>query len=428
MRAFNRIAGTAIVAGALILGGCTSWLSVDNPSVIDESVLDPVAEANLLAKSAQQNFASAYGHLIVYSSWFTGETDVSETFPTRNEFGRRDISIQNGSLDVDVWFPLSLSVVSSNKVLRAALPDTAKNVYYARVNMVLGFSFLFMAEQFCQGTVVAGPALTTQNMLDSAIAHFTTAIPQAWGGGAPEIANASWVGIARAQLQAGNVVAAAAAADSVPAAFVFNLNFVDDLAQRFRLANRMWFYVRDRGSIAVPPLWRIGAQRGPDTVQNAEPRLPWKLPATTGSTAYSPQDAAYSTDRAVPYAIQQKYPDYNVPVRLASKLEADYIKAESQGTAAQLALIGARRLANGQPAYGGATDSNSVLTEFFTQRGFEFYLEGKRLGDFRRHPANIIGVPVPGATYWKPGFAPVGANVCYPLPISETDNNRNFHP
>jgi hypothetical protein len=428
MRTFKRIAGTAVVAGALILGGCTDWLSVRNPSVIDESVLDPVAEANLLAKSAQQNFASAYGHLIVYSSWFTGETDVSETFPTRNEFGRRSIAIQNGSLDVDVWFPLSLAVVSSNKVLRAALPDTAANVHYARVNMVLGFSFLFMAEQFCQGTVEAGPALTTQNMLDSAVAHFTTAIPQGRGAGGEGIslANASWVGIARAELQAGNLVAAAAAADSVPAAFNFNLNFVDDLAQRFRLANRMWFYVRDRGSIAVPPIWRVGAQRGPDTVQNAEPRLPWKLPATSGATAYSPQDAAYSTDRGIPYAIQQKYPDYNVPVRLASKLEADYIKAEAQGTVAQQSLIAARRLANGQPVYSGLTDSSSVLTEFFTQRGFEFYLEGKRLGDFRRHPANIIGVPVPGNAYWKPGFAPIGANVCYPLPISETDNNPNF--
>src|SRR6185503_3680104 len=428
MRAFKRIAGTAIVAGALLLGGCSNWLSVDNPSVIDEDVIDPVAEANLLARSAQQNFAAAYGHLIVYSSWFTGETDVSETFPTRNEFGRRSIAIQNGSLDTDVWFPLSLAVVSSYKVLRAALPDTATNVHYARVNMVLGFSYVFMAEQFCQGTVLSGPPLTTQDMLDSAIAHFAAAIPQGRGAGGEgvAIANASWVGIARAQLQAGNLVAAAAAADSVPAAFNFNLNFVDDLAQRFRLANRMWFYVRDRGSIAVAPTWRIGPQLGPDTLQNTEPRVTWKRPASSGPTAYSPQDAAYATDRGIPYAIQQKYPDYNVPVRLASKLEADYIKAEAQGTATQQALIAARRAANGQPAYGGATDSASILTEFFTQRGLDFYLEGKRLGDFRRHPLNIIGVPVPGSTYWKPGFAPVGNQICYPLPIGETDNNPNF--
>lgn len=427
MRAFKRSAGAAIVAGALLLGGCKDWLAVDNPSVIDEAVIDPVAEANLLARSAQQNFASAYGHLIVYSSWFTGETDVSETFPTRNEFGRRSIAIQNGSLDTDVWFPLSLAIVSAYKVLAAPLPDTANNVHYARVNMVLGFSYVFMAEQFCQGTVLSGPPLTTQNMLDSAIAHFTTAIPQGRGAGGEgvAIANAAWVGIARAQLQSNRLPEAAAAADSVPAAFAFNLNFVDDLAQRFRLANRMWFYVRDRGSIAVAPIWRVGPQRGPDTLQNAEPRLPWKLPATSGATAYSPQDAAYATDRGIPYAIQQKYPDYNVPVRLASKLEADYIKAEAQGTAAQKAMIDARRAANGQAPV-TISDPDSTLTEFFTQRGFDFYLEGKRLGDFRRHPTNIIGMPVPGATYWKPGFAPIGNAVCYPLPIGEIDNNPNF--
>lgn len=429
MRAFKRITGTAIVAGALILGGCSNWLSVENPTVIDEDVIDPVAEANLLARSAQQNFASAYGHLIVYSSWFVGETDVSETFPTRNEFGRRSVVIQNGSLDVDVWFPLSVTVVSAYKVLRAALPDTTTNIHYARVNTILGFSYLFMAEQFCQGTVESGPPLTTQNMLDSAIAHFAAAIARGRANNTADghaLANASWVGTARARLQAGNLAQAIVAADSVPAAFRFDLTYIDDLAQRFRLANRMWFYVRDRGSIAVAPIWRVGAQLAPGVVQNAEPRIPWMLPVTSGSAAYAPQDAAYSTDRGIPYGIQQKYPDYNVPVRLASKLEADYIKAEAQGTAARQALIAARRTANGQPAYGGATDSASILTEFFTQRGFDFYLEGKRLGDFRRHPAHIIGVPVPGSTYWKPGFAPVGTQICYPLPIRETDNNPNF--
>ncbi len=424
MRTLRRCAARAIVAGALLLGGCTNWLSVDNPGVIDQGALNPVADAPTLARSAQQNFASAYGHLIVYSSWFTGETDVSETFPTRNEFGRRDISVQNGSLDVDVWFPLSLSVVSSYIVLNIALPDTTSNLSYARSNFVLGFSYLFMAEQFCQGTVRAGPALNTQQMLDSAIAHFTLAISEGKGAGSdgPQLANASRVGMARAYLQKGNLVQASAWADSVPAGFSYNLSYVDDLSQRFRLANRMWFYVRDRGSIAVAPTWRIGPPLAPNVVQNAEPRVPWVI-----TTLYAPQDAQYSTDRGIAYAIQQKYPDYTTPVRLASKIETDYIKAEAQGTAAQLAQVAARRSANGQPAYGGATDSSSVLTEFFTQRGFDFYLEGKRLGDFRRHPANIIGVPVPGSTYWKAGFAPVGNNTCYPLPITETDNNPNFH-
>src|SRR3989475_9702805 len=138
MRTLRSCASLAIAAGALVLGGCTDWLAVDNPGVIDQGALNPVADAPTLAKSAQENFASAYGHVIVYSSWFTGETDVSETFPTRNEFGRRDIAIHNGSLDADVRFPLSQSVASSYLVLKAALPNPATNPNYARTNVALG--------------------------------------------------------------------------------------------------------------------------------------------------------------------------------------------------------------------------------------------------------------------------------------------------
>ncbi len=416
MRNLKRFASTAIVAGALVLVACSNWLSVDNPTVIDNDALDPVADAVILAKSAQQNFASAYGHLIVYSSWFVGETDVSETFPTRNEFGRREVTVQNGSLDTDVWFPLSQTASSSYLVLDAVLPNPSTNINYARANLFLGYAYVFMAEQFCRGTVRSGPELTTADMLDSAVARFTLAISQGDAAGldGPTLANAARVGLARAQLQAGRLPEAIAAAGSVPANFVFNLNYVDDLAQRFRLANRMWFYVRDRGSIAVSPIWRTTTA---DTL-----RVPWLVQGV-----YAPQDAAYASDRGVPYAIQQKYPDYNIPVRLASKLEADYITAEAQGTAAQLVLIDARRAAFGEAAYAGATDANSVLTEFFTQKGLDFYLEGKRLGDFRRYPANIIGVPVPGSVYWKPGFSAVGSDVCYPLPTSEIDNNPNLN-
>jgi hypothetical protein len=287
------------------------------------------------------------------------------------------------------------------------------NINVVRANFVLGYSYLFMAEQFCRGTVRSGPELSTAAMLDSAAAHFTLAISRgnAAGGEGATLANAARVGLARAYLQAGNTAQAIAAASAVPAGFTYSLNYVDDLAQRNRLANRLWQFVRDRGSIAVAPIWRT-----------TDPRVPWLV-----TSAYSPQDAAYSTDRGVPYAIQQKYPDYTSPIRLASKLEADHIQAEAEGTSSQLTLIDARRAANGLTSYSGPTDANSVLTEFFTQKGFDFYLEAKRIGDFRRHPDNIIGLPVSGSTYWKPGFAPVGTDVCYPLPIAELDNNPNFN-
>jgi hypothetical protein len=410
MRNLRKLASSAIVAGALCLTGCNDWLTVPNPTVIDANALDPVADAPVLALSAQQNFASAYGWLIMYSSWFVGETDVSETFPTRNEFGRRDIVAQNGSLLTDVWTPLSQAAASAYLVLNAGLPDPGSNINVARADLFLGYSYVLMAEQFCQGTVLSGAPLTTANMLDSAVAHFTGAVSEGPAARDTAMANAARVGMARAYLQAGNTAQAIATANGVPAGFTYNLNYVDDLSNRTRLSNRMWQFVRDRGSIAVAPTWRT-----------TDPRVPWLV-----TSAYTPQDAAYATDRGIPYAIQQKYPTYASPIRLASKLEADYIVAEAQGTAAQQTFIDARRAANGQPAYSGATDANSVMTEFLTQKGFDFYLEGKRMGDFRRHPDNILGMPVSGSTYWKPGFAPVGTNQCYPLPVQETDNNPNF--
>lgn len=415
MRNLRKLASSAIAAGALCLTGCGDWLTVPNPTVIAADELDPVADAAVLSMSAQQNFAAAYGWLIMYSSWFTGEMDVSETFPTRNEFGRRDIVIQNGSLNTDVWFPLSQAAASAYLVLNADIPNPDNNINVARADFFLAYSYVFMAEQFCRGTVLAGPELSTAAMLDSAQAHFALAISRGTAAGGtegPALANAARVGSARAYLQAGNTAQAITLASSVPAGFTYSLNYADDLSNRTRVGNRMWQFIRDRGSMSVPPVWRT-----------TDPRLTWQV-----TTTYSPQDAAYATDRGVPFAIQTKYTGYTSPIRLASKLEADYIVAEAQGTAAQLTFIDARRAANGRPNYGGATDANSVMTEFLTQKGFDFYLEGKRMGDFRRHPDNILGMPVSGSAYWKPGFAPVGANSCYPLPVQELDNNSNLTP
>ncbi|MGQ0642180.1 MAG: hypothetical protein ACT4P6_15640, partial [Gemmatimonadaceae bacterium] len=196
-------------------------------------------------------------------------------------------------------------------------------------------------------------------------------------------------------------------AQAVPANFVFNLPYIDDLAQRNRLGNRLWQFTLDRGSISIAPAYRI-----------TDPRIKFKAP---GQHTLTPQDPASGA-----FFIQDKYPAFTTPIRVASKLEADYIAAEAQGTAEQLALITARRLANGQPAYTGPTDATSVLTELLYQKSLDFFLEGRKLGDFRRNPNNTLHMPVPGAPYFKAGFPPISNGSCYPLPDDETDNNPNF--
>lgn len=403
-------AGAVATLLGLSLSGCADFLTVKNPNLINASAIDPIADAPTLAASAQQNFAQAYGSFAMYQSWFTGEALVAETFPTRNEFGRREVLEANGSHNGDLWGPLSVSLSSNAQVLDLELPEAGSNINLARAAAFKGYSFVLMAESFCFGVAQESRALTTAEMLDSAIASFNTAISVGTANASAtgvSLANLARVGLARAQLQAGNGAAAAAAAQSVPDGFEFNLNYVDDLANRTRLGNRLWQFTLDRGSISVAPAFQVD-----------DPRVPFLPPS---EHSLSPQDAGTGD-----FYIQQKYPGFDSPMRLGSKLEADYIAAEVNGTAAQLTLIAARRAANDQPVYSGPTDAAAVLTELMEQKGRDFYLEAKRMGDFRRVPAAVLNVPVPGTEYFKPGFAPVGNQVCWPLPLQEIDNNPNI--
>lgn len=420
MHKFPRAVSRTMV-GALLLSGvaCSDrFLQVTNPNVIDAATVDPTSGAATLAASVQQNYATAYGWMIMYSSWFSGETNVSDTFPTRNEFGFRVISDLNSSLLADVWQPLTLATASSQIVLALDLPNPTSNISLARAATFRGYSILSMATDFCTGTISSGPdapgpELTTEQMLDSAIYWFGQGIDVGTANGTADgvaLASASLVGRARAKLQKGDKTGAAADAAAVPAGFVYNLTYTDDLSNRTRLSNRMWFFTFDRGSMSVAAAYQV-----------ADPRVPYKAP---GQHTLQPQDAVPGG-----FYIQQKYPAYNSPIRLASKLEADYIAAEASGDVTQqLALITARRAANQQPVYAGPIDAASVMTELFDQRGREFYLEGRRLADYRRNPAATRFVPATGTDYVKPGYVKIGSDTCYPLPRAERDNNPAMTP
>lgn len=410
-----RRAVTRTMAGAALLvsvPACSDkFLAVTNPDVIDAATVDPTSGATSLANSAQQNFVAAYGYMATYSAWFTGEANVSDTFPTRNEFGFRQIADVNGSLNGDVWQPISLAVASAKLVLDLTLPSPTSNINYARAAAFRGFSILSMATDFCAGTLSGGPKLTTAQLLDTASYWFNKAISIGNANASADgikLANASAVGLARARLQAGDKAGAQAAAALVPAGFVFNVTYTDDLANRQRLSNRIYQFTYDRGSISVAPSYRT-----------TDPRVPFLAP---GQSSLQPQDVVPGG-----FYPQNKFPGYASPMRLASRLEADYIAAEASGnTAQQLTLINARRAANGQPAYAGATDATSVMAELYVQRAFEFFLEDRKLADFRRNQAATPFVTPAGATYFKPGYANTGTQTCYPVPYAEYSTNKNY--
>ncbi len=410
-----RRAVTRTATGATLLlsvAACSDkFLAVTNPNVIDAATVDPTSGATILSLSAQQNYVRAIGLLSVYSGWFTAEVNVSDTFPTRNEFGFRLISDLNGSLDFDVWRPLSVAVASGKTVLDLTLPTPTTNINLARAAAFRGFSILQMASDFCTGTLSSGPELTTTQLLDSASAMFDKAIAVGTANATTEgvaLSNAAKVGRARAKLQKGDKPGASADAASVPAGFVYNLRYTDDLANRGRLSNQQYNFTFDRSAMSVAPFFR----------NSTDPRVTYLGP---GQTTLNGQDAVPGG-----FFQQTKFNGYAAGLRLASKLEADYIVAEaSADPVAQTTFINARRAANAQTAYAGATDAASVLTELMTQKGFDFFLEGKRIADYRRNPTAVPGITPAGQPYFKPGYAATGNQVCYPLPRTERDNNPN---
>ena len=410
-----RRAVTRTVVGTTLLLGVTAcsdeFLKVTNPNVIDASTVDPTSGAATLAASAQQNFAVALGWLSLYSGWFTNEVNVSDTFPTRNEFGFRTISDLNGSLQTDVWAPISLAAASAKQVLDLTLPTPTTNINLARAATYRGFSILMMATDFCSGTLSSGPELTTAQLLDTASFWFTAGVDIGRANGSADavaLANAALVGRARAKLQKGDNAGAATDAAAVPAGFSIDMRYVDDPNSRTRSANRLFQFTFDRTAISVAPPFRT-----------TDSRIQFRGPGVTTLTPFD----------AVPGGLfeQRKFGAYATPIRLASKLEADYIAAEATANVTQqLALINTRRAAGGVSAYAGATDAASVKTELFNQRAFDFYLEGKRLADFRRSPASTQYVTVTGQPYFKPGYPGTGSQTCTPIARAERDNKPNF--
>jgi len=414
MRTIRRAVSRTLIATGFVVSAsaCSDkFLEVDNPNVIDVSTVDPKDAATTLANSTEQNFKTAVGTFIQFSSHFTGETYIMETSGAQNEFGRREVSELNGQA-LAQWRDMSLAAATGKLVLDLTLPEPTTNINIARGATFRAYAMLFLATDFCSGALSSGPELTNAQMLDSAIFWFTKAIEVGKANGsatAVGLANASLVGRARAKLQKGDKTGALADASAVPAGFTHMMTYQDDLANRTRLSNALWRGTVDRSVISVPPYY-----------QTTDPRVLWLPP---GKHPYNAWDAA-----AGPYFIQQKYPGYTSSIRLASKLEAEYIAVEASGDiTAQRALIDRQRAAAQLPAYGGPSDAMSVLTELFNQKGFDFWLEGKRLADFRRQPvAAARYVPVTGTPYWRPNLGNIGAQTCYPLPFVERDNNPNI--
>ncbi len=397
------------------LAGCDSFFSVTDPDRLQANRIDPVKDGEVLARSAYQNFAEAYGDVLVYSAWWSDEARVGDTFPTRNEFGRRFIDDTNGTLNSEVWSPLSRAASTGEQAVQTFTGANATGLPLVIAAFTAGYSAELMAETFCEGSVssevsVDGPRMSKDDLLNLAIERFQMvqdAAASVSGSEAANLAMAAKVGLARAYLFRADNANAASAAAGVPADFEFDVTYVDDPANRGRLGNNVYAFTTGRQSLVVPPEYRALADAG-------DPRITY-------------DDAGHlAQDSELEFFRQQKFPSYGSAVRLASGLEARYIAAEASGDmSTQLSLVNERRAIGGEGPF-TSTDPQAVLAELMRQKAIDFWLEGQKMGDYRRNGDLVPWVPPAGSAYYKSGVGDIGTQTCFPVPTTEKDNNPNW--
>jgi hypothetical protein len=412
----RRSLGFALFGAALHVQACDSFVEVKNPNNLETSAIDPQSDATLLSQSAYQSFASGIAELPVYQAWFTNRARVGDTFPTRNEIGRRNIPETNTHTN-GFWNSIHSAMQFARTAIRAT-EAAGPTVDLARNWFVSGFAILKQAELYCEGTIAESTTesrgkMTTQQLLDSAIADLrkvqeVAAKVPGNPAEAQNLSSAAQVGIARALLQLGRKAEASAEAGKVAATFNYNLLRVDNSSNR-NLGNQVWAFSESRISLVVGPEFRAMADSG-------DPRI-----------AYV--DAKrLAQDGVLNFFRQNKYKGWGDGERFASGLEAQYIKIEADGNAAaMLAFINQRRAAGRQPAFPSNATASQLLTELMVQRARDFWLEGLDVMDLRRNPNNFPYILAPGNTYYKPELGTVQSDVCWPVPQSEKRNNTKWN-
>jgi hypothetical protein len=407
-RSMRRVAVTGV--SVVALAGCST--DVKDPTVVQASTIDPVADARVFSLSAQQNFYQSLASFINNTANYSNETWSGAVRNETNDIARHVIVDTNVDLSGSFWAPMQQVIGTNDQVVSVlrGTPTFTTDIAVARSSLWSGMAVELLGEIFCEGVLHVGPALTTAQMMDSAIVRLQQAASVAGGltgAEATKILNIARVGLARASLRKGDNAAALAAANLVSAAFTAASVHVDDPQARGRLSNGVFVTSSGTTQIVAGPYRAL-----------ADPRV------TFVDAGINAQDGRNRLFR------QTKYASFTAPIRIASGLEARYIAAEAQlkingTTTPALTLIAERRTAGNQPAFTGTTTA-AVLAELVDQRARDFWLEGKHQGDIIRNPTAAALVPPTGSVFYKSEYGNFLAPACLPIPFAEKANNPNF--
>ena len=448
-RVTRRSAVALLAAVALAACSVDNVLDVPDPDVTRPGDLTGAQALPTLLAGAVGDFQVAFSGtggntglegLANMTGLLTDEFFFTESFPTRVQVDRRAIDRDNNTMSA-IFFIVQRARTSARRAAAQYATLAPSDSGYSEVLSLEGFSFLFLAEAYCNGVPVSvfndqgvivnggGPPLTTQQLLDSAIAKFTLARAVAVTAGKPALERLARVGHARALLFKGTSNLAAAAAivstTAVPTSFEYRIFSSDNTDRQnngiweFNWNEKRWTQANSEAGEGLPFRGASG------NCTDEDPRTPCVR-------------RGFGFDQETPLYSSEKYPDRNASMVLASGIEARLIEAEAALAAGNSGtfMTTLNDLRTGVPGLtpladpGTATGRQSLL---FRERAFWLYLTNHRLGDLRRMARSVanggygfaVNTVFPSGNYAGQGGGVYGPDVNFPIPIEE-DNNPNF--
>jgi hypothetical protein len=457
----------ALTAGAVVLFGGCHLLDVTTPDVVPIGVLTNAGALPTIRAGAIGDFDLAYvgsgasgssgtveGQVLI-SGMMSDELINTETFPDRVQADARQTDPASATF-ATVFQNLSRARGSTELAVSKfrALSDTTANSGLSEMLSLAGFTYTMFGENYCSGVpvsnldasgnVVYGAPLTTVQILDTALNRFTQALAAASAltsaSAKTNFTNLANIGIARVNLDLGNLAAAATAAALVPDGYAYTLAFDKNTTREnngvfagVRLYKR--YGVADvEGGVGIP--WR----------SSPDPRTPF-FQSPAGNKGL---------DGLTPQFDQLRYPERDQTVPLATAVEMRMIQAEnalitSADTVGFMGFLNGPRLAMppyilagtpslpvGQPipnmtALATPANGAAAIQLLFSERARWLWLTSHRLNDLRRMVRALgtrggYGLAPntvwPNGAYFKNGLV-YGGDYNFPVPQTEV-NNPNF--
>lgn len=431
-----RIAVLGVTALAISATACD--LKVAQPDVASAASVNlPAARLTLLN-----------GAVSLFSAGYAGNGDSSGVASLggllADEFTNSDY--QDRHIDVDqrnvpetstavagAFAELQRARVASLDIAGRYATAEPNSIHGAEAEMIAGYTFLTFAENWCNGVpyssynggaTIYGTPTTSVQSYDSALVHFDKAIAIAVRADTANTDNAdvvhtAMVGKGRTLLGLGQYAAAASAVAAVKdPSFVYYLYTSSASSKQY---NGVYSWNNSYGRFTAA---NNEAGEGLDFLSANDPRVKY-------------QDAGkFGLDARTELIYQEKYPNYDSPVPLASYTEAELIRAEAElqaNNANWLTRLNALRADVGlgplaDPDVGGAGATKPRVALLFRERAFWLWLTGHRMADLRRmlrqYGTMFTQSEIyPTGTYPKGGV--YGTDVVFKVPFDER-NNPNY--